>query len=306
MDKRDRFQASLDKFFAGGGTNSLEVDDPEFFFRYASGGTLVTVEFEGTQKPNRYYCFFYRDVHPIGWNIANGGTDTRAELLNPHETINRELREELIIADFVKGERYVFAADESKPFDHPAHAAARRLWTRRFPDRDLNALRVVPVSLIPQPGPDSLRVRMGRDEEVRQNGFYLNINGKDFGIEFDCMATIPGLPRHITLFDGEIDGGQLVNCPVGLFEVERFDERLRLREETCIPDFFYFGDRRYDEGSDITRTLETHFIEHVRPIRTPREIEELRAAIKAHTHLGLCPVTRRVANRCCEGRTRSP
>jgi hypothetical protein len=311
QDKCDRFQAILDEFFDGDGNGVLEIEgDDEFFFRYASGGTLVTAEFEDSLKPNRYYCLFYRDVHPIGWNIANGGTDTRAELLNPHETINRELREELIIADFIKKERYVFAADKSKPFDHPAHEAARRLWKKKFPNRDLNALEAVPVDIKPVPGPDSLRVKMGRDKEIKQSGFYLNINGKDFGIEFDSVATIRNLPWHITLFDGEIDGGKLVNCPVGLFEVERFDERLRLGETSFVPDFFYFEDQRFpkeievgkivqrhDSCFDLTRILETQFIEHVRPIRITKEIDELKAAIKANTHLDLCPVTRKIANR---------
>ena len=105
--KRDEVQANPDEFFAGNGGSSYEfgqpkVDPPEFLFRYASGGTLVLVEFEGDQRPNLYYCLFYRDIHPIGWNIANGGTDTRAELLNPHDTIHRELREELIICRFCK------------------------------------------------------------------------------------------------------------------------------------------------------------------------------------------------------------
>lgn len=304
-DKRERFQKSLDEFFAGRGVNPYEVDDPEFFFRYASGGTLVMVEFEGGQHPNQYYCFFYRDVHPIGWNIANGGTDTRSELLNPQETIDRELREELIIADFVNRERYVFSADEEKPFDHPTHAAARRLWKRKFPDRDLNALKAVPVNISPQVGPDSLRVKMGGyDKEFRRDGFYLNVNGKDFGIEFDCVATIHGLPRHITLLDGEIDGGRLVNRPLGLFEVERFDERLRLGEEMYVPDFFYFGDKRYDVGSEITKVLET-FIHHVRPIRKPKEIQEVEEAIKANGHLGLCPVTKKIANRTLRAKARS-
>lgn len=72
-----------DKFFA----NSFLHNDENFPFRYASGGTLPILRMEG----QGYYCFFYRDIFPIGWNIANGGCCTREELLNPQMTIEREL-----------------------------------------------------------------------------------------------------------------------------------------------------------------------------------------------------------------------
>jgi hypothetical protein len=297
LDKRKRFQRALDEFIIERhGVGPFKVEDPDFFFRYASGGTLPLIEFDEASGTKRYYCFFYRDVHPIGWNIANGGTDTRPELLNPLETIKRELREELIIADFEKGERYVFPSDQEKSIDHPAHAAARRLWKRKFPNRDLNALAVTTVQVEWKPGPDSLVVTMGSEEAIRRDGFYLNINGEDFGIEFDRIAVIR-LPRRVTLFDGEIDSGRLVNSPVGLFDVERFNTRLRLGETTYIPDFFYFGDRRHDDGSELAQILKSEFIEHLRPIRTETERHELLHAINSNQHCHLCPVTQNITKR---------
>jgi len=40
-------------------------------------------------KEEEYYCLFYRDIFPVGWNIANGGSDNNEELLNPLLTIER-------------------------------------------------------------------------------------------------------------------------------------------------------------------------------------------------------------------------
>jgi len=54
-----------------------------------------------------YYCLFYREIAPVGWNIANGGAESVAELLDPLATIERELREELIIVEPAAGHRYV-------------------------------------------------------------------------------------------------------------------------------------------------------------------------------------------------------
>ena len=76
--------------------------DSSFPFRYANGGTLPILEWKGSE----YYCLFYRDIEPMGWNIANGGSDSRDELLNPLDIVERELREELIVIDRDTRKRY--------------------------------------------------------------------------------------------------------------------------------------------------------------------------------------------------------
>jgi hypothetical protein len=102
--KAAEYQAELDAFLLGCEGRKYEFSDPDFPFRYASGGTLPIVGFENEE----YYCFFYREVHPIGWNIANGGCDSLIELLNPLYTVERELREELLIIDGKREHLYVF------------------------------------------------------------------------------------------------------------------------------------------------------------------------------------------------------
>jgi hypothetical protein len=297
-DMRKRYQRSLDDFLLKGlGTSDFyHFDNPIFFFRYASGGTLPIITFTEGKIAGDYFCLFYREIHPIGWNIANGGSDSRAELLNPQAIIERELREELIIADFERYNRYAFRKDAEKPLNDPAHEVARRLWTQRFPS--LSGLDVVKVPIEWQPGPDSLLVKVGNDKSIKRQGFFLNVNGEDFGIEFDKVAKIR-LPGTITLFDGEMDGGALLNCPVGLFNVERFSRQLRKvgpKEQSYKPDFFFFNAERYD-GSKIDHIIKNEFMKQVREFRTEEEIREFKEHIDEGEQYGLCPVTERIAAR---------
>jgi hypothetical protein len=78
-----RYQKELDAFLLNGRDTVYEFNDPHFPFRYASGGTLPIVR----MGEKEYYCLFYRDVYPVGWNIANGGCDNIEELLHPVDTI---------------------------------------------------------------------------------------------------------------------------------------------------------------------------------------------------------------------------
>jgi hypothetical protein len=301
---RKRLQQSLDEFFLRGtGNKSLEIDDPSFFFRYGSGGTLPIMHFEWDGKPQAYYCLFYRDIYPIGWNIANGGTDNREELLNPQKTIERELREELIVADFSKGIRYIFPADEAKPLDHPAHDVARHLWDNKRPDLEFDALKLSPIEVSWENAPDSINIIIGRGRSIKRHGFFLNINGEDFGIECDRVGHIQ-LSNQVTLLGGEIDRGRLVNCPIGLFHIDRFSTPSSLEEQN-YPDLFFFDGKLYTDSSELTRILKGEYAQYmmgnftrkIAPIRTEGEIKELDKAINANRHCAFCPVTERIMKR---------
>ncbi len=297
---RATYQRELDAFLlgdgnGGGASKTYEFNDPGFLFRYASGGTLPIMRFTEGADRSEYYCLFYREVAPIGWNLANGGTDNRAELLNPQVTIERELREELIIADVTRDRRYIFPSDIGKQIDHPAHAIARRLWNQQVPHKNLAHLRGVPVALSWVTGPDSLRVQMGDETPITRRGFFLNINGDDFGIELDRIARL-AVPEDVVLFDGEIDGGRLMNCPVGLFNVNRFAANSApetLQRKAFIPDFFFFNGVRY-EGDQIRRILKHEFLgllhEHLRPA----DMRDFKACLAHGKPFALCPVTARI------------
>jgi len=332
---RDGYQKTLDDFLLNGrGKDKYDLSNPNFFFRYASGGTLPIIQVKSGRRTGSYYCLFYRDVYPVGWNIANGGSDTRAELLNPQETIERELREELIIADFEKYQRYAFSIDGRITPDPPAHAAALRLWARRFPH--LSLLDPARIETEWQLGPDSVVIEMGNEVPIRREGFFLNINGEDFGIELDriCKITLPELSPSIALFDGELEGGQLVNSPVGLFNVDQFNKQLApsacgniqelINKEAsshsaleknemadavdaqifpCYkPDLFFFDGKCHDDPGDIDKILKGPFMEHLRQLRNATDIAYLEKQILRGAQYKLCPVTERIARRFLRSR----
>jgi len=76
-----------------GRKDAFDFTDSDFPFRHANGGVLPIIQV----GDKSYYCLFYREADVIGWNIANGGSDDSDELIDPQQTILRELREELIM-----------------------------------------------------------------------------------------------------------------------------------------------------------------------------------------------------------------
>ena len=61
--------------------------------RWASAGALGVVTFMG----RKWVILFYRDIHPKGWNIANGGSQDANEWHNIDWLANREFTEEIIL-----------------------------------------------------------------------------------------------------------------------------------------------------------------------------------------------------------------
>jgi 8-oxo-dGTP pyrophosphatase MutT (NUDIX family) len=286
-EARARYQQALDEFLVEGRGSHFEFRDPDFVFRYASGGTLPVVNFRG----NDYFVFFYRDVHPIGWNLANGSCDRREELLDPFVAAERELREELLIADFTNETRYVFAGDKGKSVDRVEFAVAREFWKRKFPMKDFSTLHEEVLDLEWIDGPDSLSVGIGTEPPRKRQGCFVNINGEDFGIEIDRVARI-NVSDGAIFCDGEIEGEQLVNSPVGFFEVERFREQLR-SGPPFVPDFFFFDTQKF-EGSLLDAVVNGQFISDLQPVRSAEEIDFFRSCSEK---FALCPVTKRIATR---------
>jgi hypothetical protein len=145
-ERAARYKAQLDRILIDGRRGAFRHDDPRFPFRWASAGALPIVRIGRTD----YYCLFFRDVFPIGWNIANGATGTRGELLDPLTTLERELAEELVIGDPRRRRRHVLN------------------W---------------------EAAPDRVTVRMGSQTRVLRDCF-VNVNAGDFGIELDRVVRI--------------------------------------------------------------------------------------------------------------------
>ena len=282
------YQGKLDSFLFKPKDKPLIFSEKNKFpFRYASGGTLPILRI-GSKD---YYSLFYRSIFPIGWNIANGGCDNRFELLNPPDTIERELREELFIVDVTNKRRYVFAGDEGKPFDHPSFAAARRFWKKNPILKDLDSFAETPILLKWLHGPDYLTVQHGDSEARTIKDCFLNINAEDFGIELDKVANIH-LDEDAILLDGEIIGNTLQNTMVGLFEVDRLNRELFEGKGEYFPDYFFYDAKR-GEVEQLQEKIAA-CVNNLRFLRTEREITDYQNSNKK---FDLCPVTKRIIKR---------
>jgi hypothetical protein len=270
----------------------FDYSDASFPFRFGNGGTLPVVRV-GEED---YYCLFYRDIHPIGWNIANGGANNLNDLLNPASIIERELREELIIVEPLLGQRYVFDWDEASLRDHPDFALANNLWMEHFRKMGYPEFSKIqlPLKWIPAYDAnhskvrirnyDSISVKFGGNLPVHTGYGLLNINGEDFGIEFDRIAKLSVGPEAI-FCDGELIQGKLLNQVVGLFQIQKFNDAFLRGDSEFYPDLlFWNGQNR--TGENLSEVVEEYL-----QFRAANENGKTSLSNVKELKFNLCPVT---------------
>jgi hypothetical protein len=296
--RRTDLQTRLDAFFESGDGEFIH-DDPTFPFRLGNGGTLPVVRLAGAD----YYCLFYRDTHPAGWNIANGGASCLYDLLHPDAIIERELREELFIVEPAARRRYVFEWRDARFREHTDFALAEDQWAERFARMGRGRLEAIPLPLkwVPREDEDggagavpydSMTVAFGEEREVETGRGLLNINAEDFGIEFDRVAKLAVGPDAV-FCDGELLNGRLLDRVVGLFEVENVHTTLGAGAHAFTPDRFYWNGRERT-GKDLAAVIDQSLRAHAgRP-----EVTSEAAVGRHEVQLDLCPVTRNVIRRC--------
>jgi hypothetical protein len=98
--------------------NELIIDLGDTPIRWASGGILPIARWNGRY----WYVLYFRDIYPVGLNIANGASEAKEEYKNLYSLIYREFSEELILLN-----------DEPNPGDRPP--VKQKLF--RFPFRPL-------------------------------------------------------------------------------------------------------------------------------------------------------------------------
>lgn len=241
----DVIQRKFDRFVQGG--RSFEVtghgDPPELPFRWASGGGLAIVKY----KRRWWAGFSFRNVDPVAWNMANGGSETRKgyrserqEWIDIESLAEREFLEELmLIKDVLLPEsrraRQIHlslrgpprAAASAEEFTEEAHDLRRS----EHPSLDLDwapyeeSGRVEMVA-----SPDCFRVdvldsnaHFTRDPHKPQGNFIVSVNCMDtlgietirlFSVDMDeCGANY--------ILDGEIapDNKTLLRRPVILISL---------------------------------------------------------------------------------------
>lgn len=302
-ERRAALQRNIEAFFASN-DELFDYHDSGFPFRLGNGGTLPVVHLKGID----YYCLFYRDSHPTGWNIANGGANTRHDLLHPDAIVERELREELIIVEPERGRWYVFDWHDASLRDHPDFALAHEIWAEHFRRQGLPEFEDVPLPLkwslppdadrqaIEQRHHDAIRIRCGNGPPIYTGQGFLNINAEDFGIEFDRIAKMSVGPEAV-FCDGELRGDKLLNRVVGLFEISRVHELHEKGASRFLPDRVYWdGEDR--TGHELTDVIEAFLQRRGSSWGNLEENLRKNAAPNAPGDpLDLCPVTRTIIGR---------
>ncbi|HIJ66216.1 MAG TPA: toll/interleukin-1 receptor domain-containing protein [Candidatus Hydrogenedentes bacterium] len=297
-NKAAKYEAVFDKALLERSIGNVIHEDTDFRFRYASGGTLPILLMDGQE----FYCLFSRDVLPLGWNIANGGCDSFAELIDPTITIGRELSEELIIIALFGNRDYVYRSAEGRAIERPEFEIAREQWNSFFGRMDFRSLKRFEVDVDWIDGPDRLCATL-----VSADGFplltnprtrcFVNITASDFSIEVDKIARIP-VEGNALLLDGEISNHKILGRPIGLFEVNKTNDKLLSGETEFYPDRLYFFGNPQPEDKDAL--LNVVFKQHL-----PRLIK---AGIRNEKHLpwlqeqntrifNMCPITARMIRR---------
>ena len=219
-NEREKTAKSLAQFYRDRKVVAYRFDCSNAPFRYANGGVLPVVRLDSTD----YFCLFYRDIYPIGWNIANGGSDTLEELLDPQRIIFREFGEELIVSDHKK--RLLYAYEPGmEDTSYGLQNEGLEAWKIRFKNLGLDQYRKLSLPVKWIEGPDIVSATVGRRRHTSR-GYFLNINPEDNGIEVDRVALI-NLKDNININDGEITRGVLCNRLVGLFQVDVLRRELR-------------------------------------------------------------------------------
>lgn len=178
----------------------LDVHFARFGLRHASAGVLALL------GPEQQPLLFARDIPPAGWNVANGGSGSRHELLAIEELLARETHEELLFHDPKRG---LLRALEGAELEAETRLALK-LWKQR-----LGAAIGRPLAYRPRVGPDRVRVIDGDREQVTE-GIKLCFDVEGFGIESIRLIEIADQAALIPL-DGEILDGRLLDRQVGLF-----------------------------------------------------------------------------------------
>jgi hypothetical protein len=286
-EKSQELQERLNDFLLKGKGEVLDHSDASFPFRYASGGVLPIVRW----NKRDYYCLFYRDIFPIGWNIANGGCLTREELLNPAMTAQRELTEELVVANRYTRTFGTFADENGRPL--PARPQANgAIWREVFGD----AVHLFENANIPtkwSAGPDSVKIEIA-GEGNRIDNCFVTINAQDFGIEIDKVMKIAPDPDSV-FCDGEQTGSFLVNRLVGLFPLDDVEGQIQ-RDEKFVPKIFFLSGRTFEE-KDFHAIVREELVSSLKDFRSLEEINLFTRAIDNGSHLNLCPVSRQIISR---------
>ncbi len=183
--------------------------------RWSSGGALPIVR---DSDGKRWAALLFRDIYPIGWNVANGASEKHIEYTDLDLLINREFSEEVILGTGRLEEDNVFeqvpfAVDQSTEFIE-THCQLRWHHDKLAIDilRDKRPVRPIPT-------PFSVQVHDGNLKRQPCRDVIFSVNAMECGIEAIKLLEFE-MRRRETIMDGEIlPNHELVRRPVALISL---------------------------------------------------------------------------------------
>lgn len=289
-NKSLKYQGLLDDILLNNTLDTLEYHDEDFLFRYGSGGSLPVIKYNN----KTYYCLFYRDIYPAGWNIASGATDSVHELFSPFETVLRELQEELFIVNPSAGEYLLFDPGISYLFEFQEVKTAFDLWEKTPLLQGFHEFAKKEAKVAWIHGPDRVVITYNDRDTATIEGGFLNINAVDFGIEVDKVVEI-AIDDNYILIDGELNDNRLLDRPIGLFDVTIVNEKLRNNETEFLPDIIFHTGEQYP-GTKINELILDKFIPDLchKGIRNDHKRDEW---CGIDVKFNLCPIARGIIKR---------
>ena len=167
-----------------------------------------------------YFIQCFRDIYPTGWLMPGGCPKGLKEIINPVKAINREMTEEVVLAD-KNGYAYALTVDNR----------FTEIMKKNIEDWKIKAESVLtPIAKVLEPSNsivDEIKITYFEGEEQKE------VTLKDLAINIDCeigsisvglylQYTLADTVKFsdIRLFDGERFNGKLLNRPMRLVDEE--------------------------------------------------------------------------------------
>jgi hypothetical protein len=266
-------------------------------FRWASGGGIGIAKLD----KRKWVCVFFRDVHPIGWNIANGASERRDEYKTLHRLMLREFCEELVILDRRPEiddpsiyQRRLFALKEPV-VGEILQGLQEDLFSRTFTDEhdrirgrdDGLSIRASPrpVCLKPVETHHLVRVTFHTDtgtDWATLGDLVFSVNPGENGVEVIRFFEFDLAPRDY-LMCGEVGerGRYLVREPVGLLSLDWLQDQFR-QGDGSLGDVVWHDD--YGGGKLIPKIPKSEYRLYTADIRfRSRRLTRLREVSKGTT-----------------------
>lgn len=206
-----------------------------FPLRWASGGCLPIVEIEG----DKWVALLFRDLAPIGWNVANGASESVREQMEVTSVLRREFREELIVLteDPTQGSGHppkavhartlVWAGEKQRCHQTPGLALRRRDDDMTFVD-DVVVCSEQAVEVAPRSTPWRIRIIAPEGKSTWLYNTFPSIDVREHGVEAIQVVTFSLESRNV-LLDGEVleKTDALVRRPVALLRLTTLRELYR-------------------------------------------------------------------------------